>query len=62
LVRQPGENDKGFFEKLEVIHENDNLMKLQNVNWALNVQRFNHLTALVRVVVFIPHHTHNGRW
>lgn len=42
----PGENDKGFFERIQVINQNDNLMRDQNVNWALNVFRFDHLKAL----------------
>ncbi len=41
-----GENDKGFFERIQVINQNDRLMKEQDVNWALNLFSFDHLEAL----------------
>lgn len=41
-----GENDKGFFERIQVINQNDQLMRAQDVNWALNVFNFDHLEAI----------------
>lgn len=41
-----GENDKGFFERIQVINQNDQLMKEQGVNWSLGVFRFDHLEAI----------------
>ncbi len=46
LVSKAGENDKGFFERLQVVVQNDDLMKEQDVNWSLNVYNFDHLKAL----------------
>lgn len=47
LGAREGENDKGFFERLQVVVQNDKLMKEQDVNWSLNIFNFNHLLALV---------------
>lgn len=41
-----GENDKGFFERIQVINQNDQLMKEQGVNWSLGVFGFDHLEAV----------------
>ena len=48
LGAKEGENDKGFFERLQVVVQNDKLMKEQDVNWSLNIFHFDHLLALVR--------------
>lgn len=48
LRGKEGENDKGFFERLQVVIQNDELMEEQDVNWALNLFKFDHLLALVR--------------
>jgi hypothetical protein len=47
LGAQEGENDKGFFERLQVVVQNDDLMQEQDVNWSLNVFKYDHLLALV---------------
>lgn len=49
LTAKQGENDKGFFERRQVVVQNDDLMQKQAVNWALGVFKFDHLAALVRI-------------
>jgi hypothetical protein len=43
-----GMNDKGFFERLQVVQQNDILMNKQNITWDSDVAKFDHLVALVR--------------
>jgi len=47
LRAKEGENDKGFFERHQVVVQNDDIMEEQDVNWSLNLFQFDHLLALV---------------
>ena len=47
LRAKEGENDKGFFERHQIVVQNDDLMQEQDVNWSLNLFHFDHLLALV---------------
>jgi hypothetical protein len=43
-----GVNEKGFFERTQIVLQNSELMRAQNVSWNSNVTQFDHIAALVR--------------
>jgi hypothetical protein len=43
-----GINEKGFFERTQIVLQNSELLRAQNVSWNSNVTQFDHLAALVR--------------
>jgi hypothetical protein len=50
LIRPFSDNEKGFFERIDVVLQNDYIMKKQRVHYALDMWRYNHTRGINDVI------------